>query len=167
MWNVWSAQKCQRLRVNPKGWELDTARGREGERERGTHTQLNLHKSHSKQTQTNIAWRGNACCRFTRRRCSAMFSVWLAQLSSSSLLLLRCSLACVVRSAYFSYCLRVALALSEFRRRSWVKFTYTSQGCLTMICTRCFLSLECETVPRSLENIALRQRLWFAGLCLG
>lgn len=39
-----------------------------------------------------------------------MFSVWLAQLSS---LLLRCSLSCVVRSAYFSYCLRIARALSE------------------------------------------------------
>lgn len=58
MWNVWSAQKCQRLRVNPKGWELDTARGRAGERERGnTHTCTQLAQ---KSLKTKPTSRGGA-----------------------------------------------------------------------------------------------------------
>lgn len=50
---MWSAQKCQRLRVNPKGWELDTERGGKGRGSRVNHVEQRTRSTCAESLKTN------------------------------------------------------------------------------------------------------------------
>jgi len=156
MWNVWSAQKCQRLRVSQRVgffllhsilfYSVLLVSFGEG---------FNSSSLNSLRVQTKLTRSiPNVGANMLSFHSLAMFCDVFCLARQQ--LLLSCSLACDERSAYFLYCVCV------FSRIEWVSFALSEialQGNgydFGALCLLCLSIPSYKTVPRSLENIALK-----------
>lgn len=156
MWKVWSAQKCQRLRVNPKGWELDTERG-----SRVNHVEQRTRSTCAESLKTNTQRVEGQ--RMQSFHSSAMFGdvfcLARSAVVAAAALLTRVCRALRLLFVLFAYCSRIEWVGGALE---WNRRTHRRGVWLWFACD-VFYALTAPTVPRSLENIAPRQRLWFAG----